>query len=242
MNTSRPGKDEHRPPSPMYSWERAGERARVPGAPLAHPAPLPRPLPRVLGRGRRARRGMGLAELLIALSITAAVLTAVGAGVDASFKAYSVNQEQTRLMQSARVALHRITSQVRTTVEHQPVTASKVTDFGRGLIVTDTGIALFTEDDHELRFTYDAAGKQLRATDAAGNVRVLLRGVQSFSVKFEPMQSRTSKKTGGLYDLLFRATISLTVASESNAPDIDESVASQSITLSASIVPRRNLW
>jgi hypothetical protein len=197
---------------------------------------------RIFRKRHVVRRGMGLAELLIALSITAALLTAVGAGVNASFKAYSVNQEQVRLTQSARIALHRITSQVRTTIEHQPVTAAKVTDFGKGLVVTDTGIALFTEDNRELRFSYDAPTRQLRAIDSAGTPRVLLRGVQDFSVKFEPMQSRTSKKTGGLYDLLYRATISLTVATEGNSSDIDESVATQTVTLSASIVPRRNLW
>ncbi len=208
------------------------------------PAPLPRLLPGVLEGGSRRgrRRGMGLAELLIALSITAAVLTSVGAAVNASFQAYAINQEQVRLTQAARMAMHRITSQVRTTVEHQPVTAAKITDFGKGLVVTDTGIALFTEDEQELQFTYDAPTKQLRAVDAAGTPRVLLRGVQSFSVKFEPMQSRVSKKTGGAYDLLFRATVSLTVATDGNSPDIDESVAAQTVTLTASIVPRRNLW
>ena len=185
---------------------------------------------------------MGLVELMIALSITAAVLTAVGAGVNASFKAYSINQEQTRLTSAARIALHRITSQIRTTVAHQPVTPARVTDFGNGLVTTDAGIALFTEDDHEILFSYDAPSKQIRAVDAVGNVRILLRGVQAFAVKFEPMQSRTSKKTGGIYDQLFRATITLTVATDGNSPDLDESVAAQTVTLSASVVPRRNLW
>jgi hypothetical protein len=193
-------------------------------------------------RETRRRPGMGLAELLIALSITAAMLTAVGAGVNASIKAYSITQEQIRLTQGARIALHRLTSQIRTTIEHQPVTPARVTDFSKGLVTTDSGIALFTEDDHELRFTYDAPSKQLRVTDAVGSVHVLLRGVQAFAVKFEPMQSRTSKKTGGVYDQLLRATISLTVSTDANSPDIDESVAAQTVTLTASIVPRRNLW
>src|SRR6185436_16251316 len=124
----------------------------------------------------------------------------------------------------------------------QPVTPARVTDFANGLVTTDTGIALFTEDDHELRFTYDSPSKQLRATDAVGNLHVLLKGVQAFSVKFEPMQSRTSKKTGGVYDQLLRATISLTVSTDTNSPDIDESVAAETVTLTASVVPRRNLW
>jgi hypothetical protein len=66
--------------------------------------------------------------------------------------------------------------------------------------------------------------------------------VQAFSVKFEPMQSRTSKKTGGSYDQLLRATIALTIATDVNSPDVDESVAADTVTMTASVVPRRNLW
>ena len=59
------------------------------------------------------RRGLGMIEAMIALAITAALLTAVGAAFTASAKAMTVNDEFFRSTQAARVALQRILWQVR---------------------------------------------------------------------------------------------------------------------------------
>jgi hypothetical protein len=56
------------------------------------------------------------------------------------------------------------------------------------------------------------------------------------------MKSPTAIRTGGAYDLLMRATITLTVKTTGNAGDIDEKFGGQTVTLSTSVMPRRNVW
>ncbi|CAA9445835.1 MAG: hypothetical protein AVDCRST_MAG64-4541 [uncultured Phycisphaerae bacterium] len=183
---------------------------------------------------------MGLVELLIALSITASLLTATAFAVDAAFRAYAVNQEQAVLLSKARVALALMTTHVRTTKLHAPDDATLRAQFASGQTVTDTGLAMYDADDNLLRFRYDAAAKRLLVVTPTGT-HTLARGVESFSVTMEPMRSAASVRTGGGWDLLKRATIQLTVRTTgSTAPG--ESTGNQTLTLSGSVMPRRNAW
>lgn len=61
----------------------------------------------------RRRRGVSLIELMIALAITAVLLTAVAAAFDAGFDSYKENQQLADAVQSGRILIHRITSQAR---------------------------------------------------------------------------------------------------------------------------------
>ena len=70
---------------------------------------------------------------LIALAIGSMVLVAVSYCVDAAFRAYSINQEQSDLMQRSRLAMHRILTAVRTTDAHAPVDAAAKLGFEMGL-------------------------------------------------------------------------------------------------------------
>ena len=191
---------------------------------------------------RPSRKGLGLVELLLALSISASVLVAVAYAVDVSFRAYSVNQEQNTLMQRARITMHRLLTQIRTTAEHQPYNAAAVADFKAGKIATDSGIRLLDEAGRETSYKYDAAAKEIACVDADGNEFVAVRGVEFFQVKFEPMKSETSLRAGGTYDLLMRATIKITVRNADKESDVNESVAPQTVSLTASVVPRCNVW
>src|SRR5213595_1529027 len=92
------------------------------------------------------RRGVGLVELLLALSISAILLTATAVAVDASFKAYAANQEESSLLQQGRMALNRMVTSIRTSDSHAPNDAKLLTDFKSGLKTTGTGIAMFQED------------------------------------------------------------------------------------------------
>ena len=58
----------------------------------------------------------------------------------------------------------------------------------------------------------------------------------------EPMRSALSVRTGGPYDRLMRATILVTIRTAGNAADVNEKVAAQEVTLSTSVMPRRNVW
>ena len=192
---------------------------------------------------RRGRgRGLGLVELLLALSISASVLVAVAYAVDVSFRAYSVNQEQNTLMQRARITMHRLLTQIRVTAEHQPVNAGPLADFKAGKVAIDNGIRLLDEDGRETSYKYDPFSKEIGCVDADGNEFVAVRGVEAFEVKFEPMKSETSLRAGGAYDLLMRATIKLTVRNADQSSDVDEKAAPQTVSLTASVVPRCNVW
>ena len=188
------------------------------------------------------RRGVGLVELLLALAISASILVAVAYAVDVSFRSYSANQEQTGLMQRARVTMHRITTQIRTTAAHQPASAAPLADFKAGKITTDNAILMSDEDGNSTSYKYDPATKTVTCVDFNGNEFVALRNVEAFQIKYEPMRSELSLRTGGAFDLLMRATVTLTIRSAGQNPDMDDKFASQTVTLNASVVPRCNVW
>jgi Tfp pilus assembly protein PilW len=183
---------------------------------------------------------MGMVELLVALSISATLLTATAIAVNAAFRAYEVNQEQAVLMSKARVSLNFITTNIRGTTLHAPDTAAKRTQFAAGQTVTDTGVVMYDMNNNLLRFFYDAPNKRLQVTGPMGT-QTLARGVEAFSVTLEPMRSANSIRTGGSWDLLRRASVTVTVKTGgSTAPG--EAVGGDTVTLSGSIMPRRNSW
>ena len=81
---------------------------------------------------RFRHRGVGLVELLVALAISAALLTAVAVATDTSFRAYAVNEEQSNLLQRGRLGLNRLITYIRICKEHQPVTAGQINSFATG--------------------------------------------------------------------------------------------------------------
>ncbi len=195
---------------------------------------------------RHGRRGVGLVELLIALAITAALLTATAVAIQASFTGYKVNQEQATLIQRARLTLNRILAEIRTTQSHEPITAAAKGDFLRGTITRDRGIALFLDDFHGVTFEWSDGRLLRRPFTLVGGVasnqpaQVLLAHVENFEVTFESQASEAAVRQygHGVFDQLRRATLTITVG-EAAGPD---STGTQRITLSCSVMPRRNLW
>jgi len=191
--------------------------------------------------GRRHHRGLVLVELMIALSISAALLVATAWALDASIKAYQINQEQSDLIQRARVALYHITTSIRTTDAHAPDSAALRSDFSSGVIVTDSGITMYDLNNKILTYRYDVANQRLLAI-TGGQTYTMAEGVTQFTVKMESMQSDESVRTGGAWDLLRRATILITVRTNSKTSVAGDSTNKQVMTLSASTMPRQNAW
>jgi prepilin-type N-terminal cleavage/methylation domain-containing protein len=187
------------------------------------------------------RRGMGLVELMIAMSISASLLSAVAVAVDACFRGYRINQEQGILMQRSRVAQNFICTIIRTTEDHAPLSDSQAIAFDGGATVTDTGLQMLDLNKKLVKFEWDVPTKRLLVT-AEGRTNVLAYGVENFTVRMEPMRSATSVRTGGSYDLLQRATITLTVRTTEENSEPGETTGTQTLTLSASAMPRRNVW
>lgn len=182
-------------------------------------------------------RGVGLIELLVSLAIIAALLAATGAAVKAALDAYQVNQSQADLTGRARLTVSRLLATIRTARDHAPTTPAKSAAFASGQRVVDSGIAMFDADGRDVRFAFDAPSGELRQS-GDGQVYVLAHGVERFEVTLEPMRSAEALKAGGGFDRLRRATVSITLRA---APLPGESAA-EGLTLSASVVPRGNVW
>ena len=192
-------------------------------------------------RRRQFRRGLGLVELMVALSISAALLTATAFALDTAVKAYRINLQQAALLQNARTAMNRILTTIRRAKLHAPDSAALRTQFAANTTVTGTGIDMFDSNNTEIDFRYDATKKVVNAV-YNGIAHPLIHGVEDFSITMKPMRSAASAKINGPWDLLERATILITVkTADENTMDV-ESPDKVQITLSASVMPRRNTW
>jgi len=189
----------------------------------------------------RWRRGVGLVEMLISLAIAAALLTATAVALNASAQAYAINQEQASLMQQARVAMHRIVTSIRITHLHAPADAVLAADFADGFTVTGTAIGMIDKTGADIVYRYDADNHLILAV-IDDVPHVLARGVERFTIRMEPMRSAESARTGGSWDLLKRATVTITVRTTPQTAQSSETTGVQTVTLSAAVAPRQNSW
>jgi hypothetical protein len=203
-------------------------------------------------RARRARVGVGLVELLIALAIAASLLTAVAVATDAAFHGYAVNQEQSSLTQAARVGLHRMLLQIRTGDAHaaDPNPASPanlmlrdgLTVYGADPVTKQTlnsSIALLDETGNLYHYYWDKPDGRVvvsvRQPGAAAAIEhTLMRGVTDFRVTLEPLPGTRGK--------LRRATVQFTLQATGANDEAGDGGARASMTFSSSAVPRRNVW
>jgi type II secretory pathway pseudopilin PulG len=192
---------------------------------------------------RAARRGgITMVEMMLAVAISSTLLAAVGVAIDASFRANTVNQDQSNLTQKSRLAMNRIISEIRTTTSHSPVTAAAQADFDLGRVTTDTGIEMLIGDETALvavKYQFDPVAKVLKYTAPNGTKYVAVTNVEAFSVKFEPMKSQEAQQTGMPFDQLLRATVLMTVKGDKVPGQKDPE---ETLTLNCSVMPRRNAW
>jgi prepilin-type N-terminal cleavage/methylation domain-containing protein len=79
-----------------------------------------------LKRHTGSRRGFSLIEVLIALTITATLLSATMAALDASFKSYKANSESAATNMVARIVMQRLTGMIRTGESFGPYPANPI--------------------------------------------------------------------------------------------------------------------
>jgi len=121
-------------------------------------------------RPRRRRRSLGLSlvELLISLSITAMLLTAVMVALDASFQAYASAAESASTQTTTRLVVHRTLTLVRTSTAHGPLapdgsTTPPVTLAGTSTISSHY-MDLVDPKGDLIRLEYDATDETLYIT------------------------------------------------------------------------------
>ncbi len=206
------------------------------------------------------RRGLGLAELLIAVSISAAVLTAVAVSADAGFASYQANAAAGDTSQRVRLTLDRGLALLRSTDDMDngagtahdpgPLTPSVRADFARGETVEDVGFVVYepytladgTVAFRTIAWEFDDDSGELRQTIDGGPAWVVLRNVVDFRCAFQPMRSSGNTRRGILdHDQLRRATMVLTVGVSAGPGVNPEAATAETFTLSGSASPRRNV-
>jgi type II secretory pathway pseudopilin PulG len=183
------------------------------------------------------RHGIGLVEMLISLVIVSTLLLATGVALTSAVSAYNVNSEHSMVTQNARVTMHRIVTAMRTSEYHAPDDVWLASAFAAGTTVTGSGAAMLDPEGTEVIFRHDSTKKQILAI-VNGTSRVMANGVESFTITMEPMKSDVAARTGGGWDLLKRASVSITMYST----DPGANNTKQRVTLVASATARRNAW
>jgi type II secretory pathway pseudopilin PulG len=171
-----------------------------------------------------------LVEMIIALAISVALLTATATAIDAMTRAFNVNLAQADATAKARVAMNRMLEDIRSGVSHQPITATLQTSFAGGTVVTDTGVRFTREDGTALTYRYNATNRTIEMVSGTAAAVVLVRNIDSFTVQLRPTRSDRSVRIGGTFDLLDRCVVSMQLRTTVTQP------------LVGSVTPRRQIW
>lgn len=187
--------------------------------------------------GSNLRRGFNLVELLIALTITATLLAATMAALDASFIAYQRTTEVANTHTIGRMAIHRMQALLRTGDEFgpfptDPLNLTLYSDFIE--FVTPTGDIMTLEydvDDEALYVTVEDVSAGTTATYP------LLEGVlPTFDGDGDRILPFTLEYIKGRQ--LRRASIDLTITPDNSMAVELDGVSQDQIRLVASVMPR----
>ena len=191
-----------------------------------------------MNRRNSHRRGFNLVELLIALGITAALLTATLVALNASFRAYQATTEVASTHTVARLTMNRMMMMIRTGEEFGPYPTDPhdTTVFSDFIeFVTPEGDVMmleFDEDSESLLVTVTdpVSGSTATYTLLEG----VLRQQESGGADLAPF-TMTYEKGRNLY----RATIDLLIKPDDNmSVSIEGDNSDQLIHLVASAMPR----
>ena len=186
---------------------------------------------------RRVRRGFNLVELLMALAITAALLSATMVALNASFIAYQRTTEEASTHTIALLALHRMLTLIRTGSEFGPYPI----DPKNSVVMSDV-IEFRSSPTTIVTLEYNVPGSQLELTvldeeTGTETKNVILSGLKPLlNDKGERIKPFTLE-----YELgrkLYRATIDLTVVADDDASLVLEQDHVNEIRLIASAMPR----
>ena len=97
---------------------------------------------------RKYKRGFTIVELLISLAITAILLTSIAIAFNASVISYNQNQKLYQVLNNARGALSRITTQLRTAQAVDPDTS-------------ENECSLITVDGEDITYRFDGSNDTL---------------------------------------------------------------------------------
>lgn len=178
----------------------------------------------------RRRGAFSMIEMLLALAITASLLTATMVALNASFKGYQMTTESASTHVVSRIMMHRLLAMIRTGTEFGPFPVNPLIE----PTVTSDYIQLLTEDGQVIEIRYDADAQQINAVISPGTadeeIQPMLGGVSACSFELT-------------YDIgprLRQASVDITIEPNDDVSlslEGDEGVPP--IRLVASVSPRR---
>lgn len=184
------------------------------------------------------RRGLSLIEMLVALAISAMLLTATAVAIDTSFTAYAIAAESASTQTSTRMVVNRLLTLVRTSTAHGPMLA----DSAAGVtvsndIVTSPYLELQEADGDFITISWDSVTQEMSLTHDPGTGTIttqpILGGVTD--CEFTLLRRRDNSGTW----VLERASIDFTVEADDDA-SLDIEVANiPEVRVIASTKPRR---
>lgn len=164
------------------------------------------------------RRGIGMAEALISLAISAVLLTAVAISFQASAGAANENDEFSRATQSGRVAMVRLLAQIRCGSVDQPTSSNTL-----HLITAGTP----PDGGQDLTYQWDSSTKVLKMItndDVTDPDYTMAENVSS--VSFSAQMGKDSNNA----DCVMRIAVQIAVK-----------IGDNEVLLSGAASPRRNL-
>jgi len=200
---------------------------------------------------------MSLVEIMLALSLGATLLVAVGASVNAAVQSHRANSEYAAITSRTRIAMLLMTNLLRNASHVAPREGSpneEAFSLG-GMVDPETGLRLGYVDDAGFRAIeldpYDPDNTdpywgevRWREEDHVLEMRVkgtdwqvLAQNVTAFNVRLRPRQSEEALRSEGLnqrFDTVEEITISMTISPNSNTTG--------DVTMVSSVVPRRAVW
>lgn len=198
-------------------------------------------------RRRPSRRGLSIVELLVALAISAALLTATMVATDASFRAYAAAAEMASTQTSTRLVINRLLTLVRTSTAHEPMTLAYAQTLDpsatqTGTIIQSNFLELVDQLGRLIRIEYRADDQELwvLVDDDAdlvlepGETRQPMLGGVTAAV----FHARHRTNPDGLL-VLERGSIDLTVQPDRDTTLSMESDTDTAIRVVASTEPRR---
>lgn len=188
------------------------------------------------GRRRIVRRGFNLVELLLALAITGALLSATMVALDASFMAYQTTTEVASTHTIGRLVMSRMLTLIRTGTEF----GTDTTWDPRETVTTSDLIDFRLADGNILTIRWDEMDEALYV-DQDGLSYVLLEGVppqyDDGGVRIKPFTVEYE-----LGRVAHRVTIDLTVVPDDNMSLELEGDNTDVIRLVASAMPRAEAY
>jgi len=180
----------------------------------------------------RVRRGFNLVEMLIALAITAALLTATIVALNASFMAYKATTEVASTHAIGRLTMHRLMAMVRISDEFEP----KPTNPLDSEVFSDY-MQFRNPNGEVLEVRWDEDSETLFVSIDYGTEYALLEGVKpQYDEDGNRIKPFTLVYERGMH--LYRATVDLLVKPDDNMSMSLDGDNEETIRLVASAMPR----